>query len=116
MSNASDVKSKEVRVVLQGKVYTLKYDLNSFVALEEEFNAEIEEVLNKMQNGSVKALRALLWAGLIHQDESLTAKDVGKMIDLASLEDIMKKVNTAVKAALPEPAGSEQQGNAQEGN
>ena len=39
-----------------------------------------------MQQGSVKATRTLLWAGLLHEDENLlTERQLGAMISLTNV-------------------------------
>jgi hypothetical protein len=53
-------------------------------------------------NGSPNAIRALLWAGLIHEDENLTIKDVGKMVG-SNLNEISLKIIEAMSESLPEP-------------
>ena len=55
-----------------------------------------------MQQGSVKATRTLLWAGLLHEDEKLTERQVGAMISLTNVETIMEQITEALTAALPE--------------
>ena len=50
----------------------------------------------------MKATRTLLWAGLLHEDESLTERKVGAMISLTNVETIMEQITRALTAALPE--------------
>lgn len=102
MSNLADIRPKPVKVMLD-KERTLKFDLNAFAALEEE-HGSVEAALDSLDKGSVKALRAVLWAGLVHEDENLTAKDVGRLITLADLQRVTEAVNEAISRSLPQPA------------
>lgn len=99
MSNVKEVKVKKVKVTLD-KERHLKYDLNAFAELEEHFGS-VEKAMDAMKDGSVKALRVLLWAGLVHEDESITVKQVGSWIDFNTLLNITDKVNEAIADSLP---------------
>lgn len=101
MANLKDVRIKTVPIMLD-KERHLKFDLNAFAELEEAYG-NIEEALKAMEKGSIKALRAVLWAGLIHEDENLTQKDVGALIGLTDLEDLAKSLSTAMQSHLPQP-------------
>ena len=50
----------------------------------------------------MKATRTLLWAGLLHEDEKLTERQVGAMISLTNVETVMEQITEALTAALPE--------------
>lgn len=101
MGNVADIRVKPVKIVLD-KERTLLFDLNAFACLEEEYGS-VDEALDALAKGKVKALRAILWAGLIHEDESLTVKDVGKLLTLAELQRVAEAVNEALAQALPKP-------------
>ena len=76
------------------------------------FNAlcDAEEVLGvSLLSGSVdlsslRAIRAVLWAGLRHEDRSLTLEDVGAMIAAApgGMIGAMEAVGEALNKALPD--------------
>lgn len=101
MSNAADIRPKPVKIMLD-KERTLLFDLNAFVCLEEEYGSA-DEALDAFAKGSIKAIRALLWAGLIHEDESLTPKDVGKLFTLADLPKVAEPLKEAIEQSLPKP-------------
>jgi hypothetical protein len=101
MSNVVDIRPKPVKVMLD-KERTLLFDLNAFACLEEEYGS-VDEALDALAKGKIKALRAILWAGLQHDDESLTPKDVGKLLTLADLQRVAAVVNEALAQALPKP-------------
>lgn len=98
-SKVKDVKIKNIEVELD-KTRTLRFDLNAFAELEENFGT-IDQALGAMEKGSIKALRAILWAGLIHEDEELTIKQVGKLITLADLPGLTEGINNAIVNSVP---------------
>lgn len=95
-----NVRLKKVKVTLD-KDRVLLFDLNAFIELEEKFGT-VDKALQALSDGSIKALRALLWAGLLHEDENLTEKTVGALIGLGDLQEVAQAINEAVMSALPE--------------
>ena len=105
---------REVRIPIDlDKPRTLLFDLNAFAELEDKFGS-LDQAFQKMQQGSVKATRTLLWAGLLHEDENLTERQVGAMISLTNVEKIMEQITEALTAALPEDTGDAEKGFLQE--
>jgi hypothetical protein len=95
----SDVRVKPVPITLD-KERTLKYDFNAFAELEEKFGT-IQKAFDELQKQKLKAVRAIVWAGLIHEDHKLTEQQVGNMLSLADLPAVMKAVTEAITSALP---------------
>ena len=85
--------------------HALFFDLNAFAELEDKFGS-LDQAFQKMQQGSVKATRTLLWAGLLHEDETLTERRVGAMISMTNVETIMEQIIQALTVALPEDTDS----------
>ena len=108
MSNLADVRGKKITVVLSdGIERELRFTLNSMAEIEDKYESAeaIFEALDKKR--SFKALRTLLWAGLIHEDAKLTETQVGGLINMANVEELMVQVVTAVNGDMPsqdEPA------------
>jgi hypothetical protein len=100
-SNVKSVLNKAVTIELGGNEYNFKYDLNAFAELEDTCG-NISEVLTKMEQGSAKAIRALVWAGLLNNENCPTEKEVGKMINLGDMADISNKIQEAIVASMPE--------------
>ena len=100
--NAKDVRTKKVQIHLD-KPRTIKFDLNAFCELEEAYGT-MDKAMAAMKDGSVKAVRAVLWAGLIHEDPELTIQQVGSLIDFHSLNNVVKQLGIALEDALPEEA------------
>lgn len=77
----------------------LAYDLNAFSEIEDVYDTT-EAALDAVQNGHMKAVRLVLWAGLLwdaqQHDEDLTLHQVGAMVSFSN----MKPVADAIMAAL----------------
>jgi hypothetical protein len=84
-----------------GQERHLRYTLNSFALLEEKYGT-MDKAMEALESGSIIAIRYILWAGLIHEDENLTEHYVGSQIDLANLEAIAEKMNEAMMGDLPQ--------------
>jgi hypothetical protein len=98
----SDVRVKPIPITLD-KERTLKYDFNAFAEIEERFGT-IQKAFGELtdkKSPKLKAVRAILWAGLIHEDPKLTEQQVGAMLSLGDLATIMPAVLEAIHAAMP---------------
>ena len=93
---------KEIAITIElDKPRTLLFDLNAFSELEDVYGS-MDAAFKAMQTGSMKAARTLLWAGLLHEDESLTVRKVGAMVNMRNLESVMDTISTALLGAMPE--------------
>jgi hypothetical protein len=100
MANVNKVKRPPIYITLD-KERQLKYTLNSFALMEDRYNS-VDDALKAMEGGSVKAVRFMLWVGLIHEDKTLTEEQVGDMIELSDIEDIAQKMNEVMTVDLPD--------------
>ncbi|EJW14217.1 hypothetical protein M5X00_31165 [Paenibacillus alvei] len=80
---------------------SIVFDLNAFCALEEKFGSE-KKAVEELATGSLKAVRTFLWAGLIHEDELLSEKQVGSMISAQNIQEIAEQLLLAASGSLPE--------------
>lgn len=99
-SNVSEVKPLKVSIVLDKERHLL-YDLNAFSEMDEKFGS-VGEALKSLEAGKISTLRAILWCGLLHEDENLTEKQVGAMIGLNDLERVTQALGLAITGAMPE--------------
>lgn len=67
------------KVTLNEKEYTLRFDFNSMVIVEEYFGKGVVGVLNEEQIG-FRMLRGFYYAGLKWQIHGLTVDKVGKLL------------------------------------
>jgi hypothetical protein len=105
--NVQDIKSKTVPLVLQdGKERHLRFTLNAMAELEEKYGS-IEKAFERVEkNSSVVALRFILWAGLIWEDPDLTEREVGDLIDIAYMQELIGTLGSALNSDMPTPEQS----------
>jgi len=87
-----------VSIEIGGKRRSLRYTFNSLIALEEEFGipiANFDQILSGAM--SLKHVRALLWAGLLHEE---TPEEVGEWIDISQLNTITSKIEEAISLSF----------------
>ena len=103
MANVKDVKSKAVKITLtDGVERTIKFTLNAMAELEDRYGS-VDEAFKQLDNNSIKAVRCILWAGLIHEDPDLTEQQVGNLIDIQYMQELMASLGDAFDADMPEP-------------
>lgn len=103
MANVKDVKSKAVKITLtDGVERTIKFTLNAMAELEDRYGS-VDEAFKQLDNNSIKAVRCILWAGLIHEDPDLTEQQVGNLIDIQYMQELMTSLGEAFDADMPEP-------------
>ena len=68
----------EFQTYENGRVRSLKYDVNALADFEQETGMGFALMMN--QRASFGATRAMLWAGLKHEDRALTIEDVGELL------------------------------------
>ena len=102
---------KSIPIELGGKTRQLRYDFNALVALEDALDISISEI-GKLMSGSVrlKDLRSIVWAGLLHDNEEVTEKEVGGWLELSVLGDVADKVGQAINIAFPDVPGESKNG------
>ena len=109
MSNVRDVRAKGVPVVLNGANHVLKFDLNAYAELEDIYGS-VDAALDKVAEGSVKALRSLIWAGLLHEDPMLDERTVGSWIGIADLQELTTSLHSAVADSKAEANPNQNKG------
>lgn len=81
----------------------LRFDINAIADLEEATGKSLMELMDE-NNIGISAMRALLWAGLKHQDKLLTLQRAGELIQAfivngGSLATLMEKVAKAITSS-----------------
>ena len=91
---------KSVTIELD-KARNLRYGINALCTIEELIGKPITTLdLNKL---TMVELRAILFAGLVHEDKSLTQEKVGSLIDdYTNISDISAKLGEAFTLAFGE--------------
>lgn len=98
--NLQDVKRTTEFALNLDKPRTIKFDLNAFALLEEEYGS-IGAAMEALEGGSIKAIRTVLWAGLVHEemDEDFNPKIskayVGSLLTMDMLGECTKALMQA---------------------
>ncbi len=96
MSNLKEVKNKAIKITLSdGVERNVKFTLNALAELEDLYGSA-QNAFDKLEKeNSMKALRSILWAGLIHENPNLTEREVGNLIDIAYMQELVSSINSA---------------------
>jgi hypothetical protein len=98
--------TKDVRLTLGGKERTLKYTLWSVGEIGDRLGLKLR--LNHLAEDlmeaplSLRALTTILWAGLIHEDQSLTEQQVGEWVDQDNVREVLDAFFSLFGGRLPE--------------
>ena len=104
MANLNDAKAKVAYITLRdGVKRELRFTLNAMAEMEDRYGS-VEAAFEALDNGSIKASRFVLWTGLMH--DGLTEEQVGELIDIQTIKDIMDKVAVALNNDMP-PEGEQ---------
>ena len=83
------------------KPRTIMFDLNALAAFEEVTGKSFLNGLS-IQALTTKDLRALIWAGLLHEEPELTLQYVGSIVHAGNLADIDRQIGIAMGLAMPD--------------
>lgn len=94
------------KIRLNDELY-LRYGTNAMVEFEDVTGEDFLVVATKMERGNVsfKMLRTLVWAGLLDQNEDVTQREAGNLIDDIGFEKVIEKAGEAIGAAFPSDKG-----------
>ena len=92
--------------ILLDKERVLKFDFNAMEAVEEDLGISLFDGTFEWK-GSARKIKTLLWACLLHEDETLTKKEVGSWIYPDNMERILLKLDEAFLVAISERQGKE---------
>lgn len=99
----------QISFVVDGKTYTLVLNTSVMATLEDHFSTPTHDVAwdviwGRVLRGSVKTVRALLWAMLQPHHPSVTIEQAGTLIDRAGgFEGLTHILQQAAKASTPDP-------------
>jgi hypothetical protein len=98
-----------VKIELGGKVRTLRYTMPALERLEDDRRGEtVAETLTKAAQLSARAIAALVWAGLLHEEPKLERDAVGSLIEPPfepTLEAITEALRPWLRAGAEDDAG-----------
>lgn len=110
MSNVADVKPKKRTVDLgDGVEREVVLSLNAMAELEDKYGS-VDNAFEKVKKGSVATIRFLLWCVLVPDgDADLTEREIGKLIKLDNIQEIMTSVMDALEEQMPPSTDSPNQ-------
>ncbi|MGF7046401.1 hypothetical protein J2T13_000877 [Paenibacillus sp. DS2015] len=100
---ANDIREIKIPIMLD-KGRTLIFDFNAFAEIDEMYG-DYKKGLAALGTGSLKTVRAFLWAGLVHEDKDLTVEKLGSLLTSVDPEYIIglsEKILQAAKGNLGE--------------
>lgn len=75
--------------------------MNTFCELEEVYG-DVNKAFEDLQKMKIKAIRALIYSAIKVEEEKITIKEVGEMLNLSDFEKLGKTINEALDNAMPE--------------
>lgn len=102
MSNIAEIKPIKKTIDLgDGVEREVIFSLNAMAELEEKYGS-VDDAFAKVQNGSVAAIRFLLWCVLVPDGEAdLTEREIGKLIKIDNLNEIMDVLMDTLQEQMP---------------
>lgn len=102
---AEIMKDEGVKVELKGREFEAKFDLNALCELQDKFG-DLTKAFEGIDMQDLKKIRALLHIALANGDnEGITEKEVGALIDLKNIHQIVDALTTAFNNAMPSTEG-----------
>lgn len=90
----------EVLTLKDGNDYKIEFTLNALCEIEEIFG-DIQEVYKIFNNFNLKALRGILYCGLIEHQPDITERLTGSLFDMASMNATVEVLTKAFTKAFP---------------
>ena len=101
MSDVRAVKTVKHTIDLgDGVEREVTFSLNAMANLEEKFGS-IDAAFEKIQNNSIAAIRYLLWCILDNDEQEISEREVGRLIKLENLDELMSTVMDYFEEAMP---------------
>ena len=78
----------------------IEFSLNAMADLEEKYGT-IENAFNKVQDNNISSIRFLLWCLLNNGEQEISEREVGRLINMRNLNDLMNSVMDYMEEAMP---------------
>ncbi len=92
------MKNNKVTINLGGSDFELKYKFRALSAIEKHFNVPITEITEFLTNPKMNDIVVMIWAGMLHQDKTLTVNDVMDLLDDSeyTIGEITHRITSAI--------------------
>lgn len=101
----ADKAKPDIPLILGGKKRSIRFDLNAMCAFEGATGQNVFDGTFSGANLSATNIRAMLWACLSHDSDTLTIEQVGAWIGPQNMAEVARKLRQAFTVAMPESAG-----------
>lgn len=78
----------------------IEFSLNAMADLEDKYGT-IENAFKKIQEDNISAIRFLLWCLLNNGEQEISEREIGRLINLRNLNDLMSSVMDYMEEAMP---------------
>jgi len=108
MSNIEDIAYEGEEITINGKKRKLLFTMNGMKILAKEFGTVykalgiMRELNYEFDENSLDKICILLYAGLIHEDKSITIDDIGNMMRFDLMPYLIGKLSKAITGSLPQ--------------
>jgi len=100
------MQGKSVPIVLKdGKTRQLRFEWQQICRLEKEKGISLFDAAKEIVfEGKISPIKitAIIWAGLIHEDEKLTIEQVEEFMEFSKISEYINVLSDAIDKALPE--------------
>ena len=87
--------------LLDGKVRHIYLGFNALTTLVKKLGIDIMDIQAALQgSGMLETVRAVLWAGCIHEDAALTLDDTGDLIDFRKIAELSDAILKALELSF----------------
>lgn len=102
LTKAEVMQDKGNQIVLGGKVFTVKFDLNALCEMQSQFGS-MEKAFTTLEQGDFTKIRALLHIALANgENEDITVKQVGGLIDIKTMPAVVGVLEKTIVESMPE--------------
>ena len=78
----------------------IEFSLNAMADLEDKYGT-IEHAFVKIQEDNISAIRFLLWCLLNNGEQEISEREIGRLINLRNLNELMSSVMDYMEEAMP---------------
>jgi hypothetical protein len=101
MANLNEAKPRATSIVLaDGVERKILLTLNALADLEDKYGS-VDAAFDLLNKGNIKALRFVLWASLQEHHPDLTEQQVGSLVDLKFMTELINTIGAAAQNDLP---------------
>lgn len=94
------IRPRRIGIEFEDKTRHILFDMNAMAELEEMYGS-YGEALEALNSGSFRAMRALLYCGLLHEDPEMTLQKAGTLVAMSQMDVLSDALVAAMQDAVP---------------